>query len=305
MALRRLARSLLRGLGHTEYLRFGVRDRMIRMIDNPDISGSEEFSVPFFGARYSGNFNCFLDWSVFYYGAYAREELRLMRDLLLTFDDPVVFDVGANIGHHTLFAALHARKVYAFEPFSGVAKQLLRKISENRLTNVTLFEFALGDTEGSATYTPPSSHNTGTGSFAATDTTSATILLPIRTGDQVAVENNINEVHFIKIDAEGFEPFVLRGLRRILNSCRPAVFFEWTDVRRELSKNQTGLFPDDYRVFQFFGESVVMGLFRRREYRLRALREMSEWRDGNLLALPIEHIERLRPNDRLRAKLFN
>jgi tRNA G46 methylase TrmB len=136
-------RLVLRFLGHQKYLRFGIRDRIIRQFHNPDTSESEEFIVPFFGARYRGNFDTFIDWSVYYYGAYSLEELRLIEDFLEPVSDPIFLDVGANVGHHTLFAALKCRLVLSFEPFRNVARKIEQKIDDNNLTNVTLCRFGL------------------------------------------------------------------------------------------------------------------------------------------------------------------
>jgi FkbM family methyltransferase len=260
---------------------------------NPDTCGSEEFMVDFFGSKYRGNFDTFIDWSVFYYGAYSREELRLIDDFLQTINDPVFVDVGANIGHHTLFAATRAKKVLAFEPFAEVAKKLKQKVSDNGLTNVVLFEYALGERNENATYSKPGTHNTGTGSFAKQEGPSETLTLPIKIGDEVLALNDLTDIHFIKIDTEGFEPFVLKGLKRSLEHSRPLVFFEWTQVEREKTHlAPTDLFPNNYSIYNFIPDTVVLGLLREPTYRLSLLSDT--WPDGNLFALPNEYVERLK-----------
>lgn len=290
-----LARKMLRTLGHAEWLRFGVRDRIIRFFHNPDTCNPELFVVPFFGAKYAGNFDTFLDWSVYYYGAYAKEELRLFDDFLRTIEQPVVLDVGANVGHHTLFAAMHSKEVFSFEPFVEVAEKLKEKISVNGLTNVTLFEFALGDKNELATYVKPSTHNTGTGSFAKSGNEGETLSLPIKVGDEVLVDQNIQDIHFIKIDTEGFEPFVLRGLKNTLARCRPLVFFEWTQGERKfIQEGCQSLFPENYSFFVFVSDTVILKFFRESTYRLSLLSLSYSWPDGNLFAVPNEHIEYLR-----------
>lgn len=289
-------RKLLRTLGHADWLRLGVRDRVIRFVHDPDTCEPEEFVVPFFGARYAGRFDTFLDWSVFYYGAYAREELRLLDDFLGKIDDPVLLDVGANVGHHTLFAAMRARSVVAFEPFLDVARELRRKVADNGLSNVQLVECGLGERNESVPYAKPDGRNTGTGSFAPSARDAPTVELPVRVGDEVLAERGVTDVHFIKIDTEGFEPFVLKGLRGTLARCRPLVFFEWSQGERKLfNRDGGGLFPPGYRCFEFLPDTVVCGVFRRRTYRLRPLDDA--WPDGNLFAVPAEFIERLRADD--------
>lgn len=290
-----LVRKMLRTAGQAEWLRFGVRDRIIRFFHNPDTCSPESFIAPFFGAKYAGNFDTFLDWNVYYYGAYAKEELRLFDDFLRTMEQPVVLDVGANIGHHTLFAAMHSKEVFSFEPFADVAEKLKQKISDNGLTNVTLFEFALGDQNELASYVKPNSHNTGTGSFVNSGNEGETLSLPIRVGDEVLADQNIKNIHFIKIDTEGFEPFILRGLKNTLERCRPLVFFEWTQVERKLiQEGCQSLFPEDYCFFVFVPDTVILKLFREPAYRLSPLPLSDSWPDGNLFAVPGEHIEYLR-----------
>jgi hypothetical protein len=118
---------MLRTAGQAEWLRFGVRDRIIRFFHNPDTCSPESFIAPFFGAKYAGNFDTFIDWSVYYYGAYAKEELRLFDDFLRTMEQPVVLDVGANIGHHTLFAAMHSKEVFHLSLLQTLRKNLSKK----------------------------------------------------------------------------------------------------------------------------------------------------------------------------------
>src|SRR5882757_6367048 len=93
--------KILRFIGHQNRLR--GRDRILRAFSHPDYQKSSPFETEFFGRRYSGNMNNFIDWSVFYYGAFALHELRLLAtiaDALRARGNPVnFFDVGANIGH--------------------------------------------------------------------------------------------------------------------------------------------------------------------------------------------------------------
>lgn len=286
-------RAMLRSLGHMQLLRFGVRDRIIRRFHHPDRCDPEQFSVPFFGGRYGGDFSTFIDWSVYYYGAYALEELRLIGDFLGTMDAPVVLDIGANVGNHTLFAALQAKEVVAFEPWDAVADQLEQKVAENRLNNVTLLRLALGEHDGTANYALPAGHNTGTGSFVPSAGDGQSLQLAIRRGDDVVRELQLPRVHFLKIDTEGYEPFVLRGLAKTLQRDRPLVFFEWTQGERKLVGScEPSLLPPGYRFYQFVGDTVVMGVFRKPTYELQLLRD--HWPDGNLLAAPQEYIARLR-----------
>lgn len=299
--------NALRRLGHVQQLRFGARDRIIRLFHDPDTPGAETFAVPFFGLTYRGRFDSFLDWSVFYFGAYSRDELELIGDALATLDDPIAFDIGANAGHHTLFLSRHSKMVYAFEPFPAVAAKIEGRLQENHLENVALCRFGLGEADEEAAYFPPSSTNQGTGSFLAENAPSlavadAPLRLQLRRGDSAVRERNIERVDFIKLDVEGFEAHALRGLRETLERFRPIVFIEWTqNARKDKGMGAGGaeLLPADYRFFQFIPETPRFLFFREPHYRLRPV--ANQWRDGNLLAVPAERIARMQARNPLPA----
>src|ERR1700687_727835 len=124
--------AALRFIGHQHYILHG-RDRFIRTFHTSDTSSSIPFEVPFFGMRYAGNLNDFIDWSVFMYGAYSRHELYILRDVAAALAKesaaPVSFyDIGANVGQHSLFMSQHVSRVFSFEPFADVRNKLLEKI---------------------------------------------------------------------------------------------------------------------------------------------------------------------------------
>ncbi|WP_372760506.1 FkbM family methyltransferase, partial [Litorivivens sp.] len=98
---------------------------------------------------------------------------------------------------------------------------------------------------------------------------------------------------FIKIDVEGFEPFVLQGLRETLERSRPLVFFEWTQgVRKIVTGDCRKLFPENYSFYVFVPDTVLLGIFRKRHYKLHSVG--GDWPDGNILALPVEFVNRLK-----------
>ena len=68
--------QILRFVGHQQWLR--GRDRILRAFSHPDHQKSNPFETEFFGHPYSGNMANFIDWTVFYYGAFAIHELRLL-----------------------------------------------------------------------------------------------------------------------------------------------------------------------------------------------------------------------------------
>ena len=252
------------------WIRYGIRDRLIRALHNPDTARPRAFDVDFFGLRYSGNFNTYIDWAVYYFGAYELGELHLARDQLRNTSSPIIFDVGANIGHHSLFYSTLSGVVHAFEPFPPVADKLRDRIEQNAITNVKLHRKGLGSRDDNLPFTPPEGCNSGTGSFLTKDSPADTsiINLQVRPGDDVVAELNIEELHFIKIDVEGFECEVLKGLHNTLRRFRPKVFFEWSQNNTQLC-DVASYFPEQYEFFEVVSYPPRNLFFTEGTYRLK------------------------------------
>ena len=226
-----LGQKALRALARRRWLR--GRDRVLRLFANPDTHPSQPFETGFFGLTYSGNLNNFIDWTVFYYGAYSLNELRLLADLaagLRARGLPVnFFDVGANIGHHSLFMSRRADRIFCFEPFPAVLNEMQRKFAHAGVANAAIFPVALGDGNSSATFHPPTGANQGTGTLGdllPDNASSQTISVQVVRGDDFFVANNLPAVSLLKMDVEGFEEQALRGLQKTLERDRPPVLME-------------------------------------------------------------------------------
>ncbi|WP_433970242.1 FkbM family methyltransferase [Tunturiibacter gelidiferens] len=223
--------QLLRFVGHQHWLR--GRDRILRTFSHPDHQKSSPFVTDFFGKSYSGNLANFIDWSVFYYGAFQLHEVRLLAtvaDALRATGKPVnFFDVGANIGHHTLFMSSHADHVFSFEPFSVVRSEMKRKLNHARVDNVTIFPVALGDLNENGNFHPPTGANQGTGTLSNNlpDNASTEVLsVPVVRGDDFFAANQLPPITLLKMDVEGFEAKALAGMRETIRRDRPPIFVE-------------------------------------------------------------------------------
>lgn len=231
----------LRVLGHQEWLPLGARLRAISRLCDPERSPAKGFEVDFFGFKYAGDLNCYLDWWVYFFGAYEKQELFCLRDLFLARKNAAAFiDIGANVGHHSLFMARYAQRVHSFEPWEKVRNRLLEKIAINGLENITVHPCGLGRDNMQLDFFAPRGANTGTGSFSpehATDRNRLCGKLQVVKGDDYFRANGIGCADVIKIDVEGFERNVLEGLHGTLRENRPAVFMEWSDTTRKSFKD--------------------------------------------------------------------
>ncbi len=157
--------------------------------------------------------------------------LRLIQKTLEEARDKTFIDIGANVGHHFLFAAKFAKKVFSFEPYEKVRKSIEEKVALNGLTNVTISPFALGLVNEELPFFEPADFNTGTGSFVKdfkpTNQHNG-LLLKVRNGTELFRELGIQSASLIKIDVEGFEANVLSGLRPFLESSAAVIIMEYS-----------------------------------------------------------------------------
>ena len=147
-------------------------------------------------------------------------ELSLLRACVRTIrlrkPGPVLFvDIGANVGQHTLFMAPIVDQVIAFEPYPPLQAQFKEKMALNNLANVKLVPFGLGEKDSVLDYYPGEGAHSG-GRF---------VLLPdeemrhanptkleIKHGDALLDQLGVGRLNIVKVDVEGFEAAVFRGL---------------------------------------------------------------------------------------------
>lgn len=127
---------------------------------------------------------------------------------------PVVFDVGANVGHwsKTFFEAQPQATVFQIEPLVGCQNA----IRARKLPNSILVPVALGAEEGTAKLLSPSS-TSGIASFHSRndsrwkDLTYEEIEVSVTTVPKLLDVHNIDFLDFMKMDIEGHELAVLQG----------------------------------------------------------------------------------------------
>jgi FkbM family methyltransferase len=225
--------GILRWIAHRRRLPYGFRDRLVRLFASPERELSYPFTVDFFGLRYSGNLANYIDWVVFFFGAYEREVLAFMADAARRLACDVFIDVGANVGQHTLFMARHARRVIAFEPFGTVRREIFQKVQDNALRNVTVHPVGLADRDGDAPFFAPRGCNSGQGTFHPERgrlVGAPMGKLPTVRGD--ALLQGVGRIDLVKIDVEGYEPNVLEGLKDTIARHGPVLVIEFTSETR-------------------------------------------------------------------------
>lgn len=146
-----------------------------------------------------------------------------------------VLDGGGHVGMMSMLAAWRvgpAGRVLTFEPNPRTYERLRWHIETNRLDQVATFPFALSDRKGQTVLRVPTTGNTGAATVGE--------LLPrqrgpnvvehavdLRVGDEVLGGLDLTDAPmFVKLDVEGHEVALLRGLRRTIEQRRPAILLE-------------------------------------------------------------------------------
>ena len=141
-------------------------------------------------------------------------------------------DVGAHCGYFSLLLADLVGpegKVLSFEPNPPIAELLRRSVAVNGFDGRTsVYEVALGDQGGSAILDVP--RNEPKNAHVVQGVAGPGMVeVPLQRADRIA---GASEADFIKIDAEGAEQAIWKGLEGILQQQRPlTILLEFAGVR--------------------------------------------------------------------------
>ena len=153
----------------------------------------------------------------------------------------VFLDIGANICYFTLLAAKQVGvkgKVMAFEPNVQNTQLIYANILKNSLKNIFLYPFAAGNekelfqmrTFGSNGFLEKIKDEKG----------ALQLVQSIRLDELLESEPRLN---VIKIDIEGFEPFALKGMEKLVLKHRPLIVTEFSPWHLKM---RTGKDPITY-----------------------------------------------------------
>jgi len=174
----------------------------------------------------------------------AHDETPIMKKIIKSIDESTVFyDIGANIGFYTIFAAqiITSGRVIAFEPNPYTAHRLEANLSRNN-QSATILNMALSDATGTTALRTPELH--GQAQLTTTeDAPSQSVSVEQYQGDKVIEEHDLPIPTVIKIDVEGHEAHVLRGLAETIEdpACKtitcelhPEMLTEYGDTPEEV-----------------------------------------------------------------------
>ncbi len=173
-----------------------------------------------------------------------KNEKDFFQFLSLIPENTVVLDIGANIGIMTvhLARAVKGVTVYSFEPMPNNITAFKRIVNYFKLSNVSLFETALGNTEGEAEMVMPVISSVRMQGLSHVVHSSITehnegehFKVPLKVLDKMdELMNAEKRISAIKIDVENFEFFVLDGARNLILKNKPIVYAElWENENRQ------------------------------------------------------------------------
>jgi FkbM family methyltransferase len=176
------------------------------------------------GLSISGVTSDYVQRRIFYYGVWEPSVTKRMLDVLQPGD--VFVDVGANIGYHTLLAATRigpSGRVVAIESTPSVFEALVRNVRQNGLTNVRCVNVAAAALPGRVTAYRCIDANVGgsnTTGHGPVESEGEVRALPV---DEILLDDERRRVRLVKVDVEGTEADVCRGMHRTLQEARHAL----------------------------------------------------------------------------------
>jgi FkbM family methyltransferase len=139
----------------------------------------------------------------------------------------VFFDIGANAGMVTLETRAvlgDSISIFSFEPQPTLAESLRRSLAINGYANVKVTECLLGDEEGSAELylTSHAIH----ASMIPREGHFQKISLPIHRIDSLVESGQCATPDLVKVDTEGAEQKIFRGMAGTIRRAAPSLIFE-------------------------------------------------------------------------------
>lgn len=224
----RICRRLLRGtrirrLSITRYIH-----KIVYRFGCP--TGGSDVTMVYRGLTLAGPTRDFSIVHQLFAGYYEEVEIALFERLATC--SKLIIDVGANIGLYSCVGAANLPKgghLVAFEPILENINYMRRNLTENSLLDkVSVEAAAVGETNGSVTIYL--AEGIGHHSVAAENALgwSRSASVPVVSLDSYLADRAIGKPDLIKIDAEGYDGFVLRGARDTLKQAQPTLLIEYS-----------------------------------------------------------------------------
>lgn len=139
-------------------------------------------------------------------------------------EEDVFFDIGANLGFYSCLLSDKASKVYSFEPNPAAVKLLRENLENNSVENAEVVEAALSNEDASKGFKNLFS-NSVVGWGTVTDGEGEG-QIKARKAETLLQKDRIEVPDMMKIDVEGHEREVLKGMGEVLEKGSPIIYVE-------------------------------------------------------------------------------
>ena len=240
-----------------------------------------------FGAKVAVSLPDLIQSRIYFFGVWEPHLTQFVRDTLSEGDYFV--DVGANIGYFSLLASSLVGprgKVFSVEASPSIFQKLQANIAMNKSANIAAFNMAASDREGTLSIYLGSDHNLGStttvASVASNGGQKLEAVIPAGPLPAIIGAENLLKARMIKIDVEGAEPSVIRGIGALLKE-----FGDETEWVIEISPGWSDQTGDE--------TAELLASFREAGYKLYQL--ANDYRVGNYIlpkaACPLRELENL------------
>ena len=167
-----------------------------------------------------------------------------------------VVDVGTHIGIYSAYLANivgEKGKVFCFEPHKDLTIKLNSNLSLNGLNNYEIHNYGLGENNEVIDYNSVNIDNFNEGTVNSSFYENEKISSPYFKGKFQKIKTKVKKldsvltnekIKFVKIDTEGYELKILKGMQNIINRCRPIIIFEFHSPRIKYLKINLKSFQD-------------------------------------------------------------
>jgi hypothetical protein len=180
----------------------------------------------------------YLKNDLYFSGALIRNEIheeevieRCLYDIVK--ESKVIIDIGAHCGSHSIIYSKinSSASIFAFEPQKVMYDILCKNVEDNNITNIKTFNTALGNKKCKSSMSKYCSHGPNM-SIPINHSLPFNLgsLQVGKGGEEIEISRlddyDFENVDYIKIDTEGFEPYILDGAISLIEKYKPVLFLE-------------------------------------------------------------------------------
>lgn len=138
----------------------------------------------------------------------------------------IIIEIGANIGYYAFIESRlvgQEGKIYAIEPSPSNFAKLVKNIKLNNYKNIECFQIGIGDRKTKAKMYVSTHSNLNSLFYQKNRPILRTIKINILSLDEFLKDKSNPD--FIRMDVEGYEYFILQGMKNTLKSKHPMKIF--------------------------------------------------------------------------------